>query len=158
MLGDHTVVSVDTEGKKQLGLREGHTEHSRVAKALLRDLVDRGLDPDRARLFVIDGRRRSPRPSARCAARSRHPALSAPQTAQHSGRASARACDRGFVEYADLVQHLEGNPQNFNQLACPVVGEPGSEVRRVHGWRDITLDLLQRRNANSRFALGEPLR
>ena len=59
VLGDHTVVialGVDTEGKKQiLGLREGHTEHSRVAKALLGDLVDRGLDPDRARLFVIDG-------------------------------------------------------------------------------------------------------
>ena len=59
VLGDHTVVialGVDTEGKKQiLDLREGHTEHSRVAKALLRDLVDRGLDPDRARLFVIDG-------------------------------------------------------------------------------------------------------
>ncbi len=27
----------------------------RVAKALLRDLVERGLDPERARLFVIDG-------------------------------------------------------------------------------------------------------
>ena len=59
VLGDHTVVSalgIDTEGKKQvLGLREGHTEHSRVVKALLRDLVERGLDPERARLFVIDG-------------------------------------------------------------------------------------------------------
>ena len=56
---DHTVVSalgIGTEGKKQvLGLREGHTEHSRVVKALLRDLVERGLDPERARLFVIDG-------------------------------------------------------------------------------------------------------
>ena len=59
VLGDHTVVialGVDTDGKKQiLGLREGHTEPSRMAKVLLRDLVDRGLDPDRARLFVIDG-------------------------------------------------------------------------------------------------------
>ena len=59
VLGDHTVVialGIDTEGKKQvLGLREGHTEHSRVVKALLRDLVERGLDPERARLFVIDG-------------------------------------------------------------------------------------------------------
>ena len=58
-LGDHTVLialGIDTEGKKQiLGLREGHTEHSRVVKALLRDLVERGLDPERARLFVIDG-------------------------------------------------------------------------------------------------------
>ena len=102
VLGDHTVVialGVDTEGKKQiLGLREGHTEHSRVAKALLRDLVDRGLDPDRARLFVIDGAKalasaiRAVRPARG------HPALSAPQTAQHSGPspgASARECDRG---------------------------------------------------------------
>ena len=59
ILGDHTVLialGIDGEGKKQiLGLREGHTEHSRVVKALLRDLIARGLDPDRARLFVIDG-------------------------------------------------------------------------------------------------------
>lgn len=59
ILGDHTVLialGIDTEGKKQvLGLREGDTENSRVTKALLRDLVERGLDPERARLFVIDG-------------------------------------------------------------------------------------------------------
>ncbi len=58
-LGDHVVLialGIDFEGKKQvLGLRQGNTENSRVAKALLRDLVDRGLDPERARLFVIDG-------------------------------------------------------------------------------------------------------
>ena len=58
-LGDHMVLialGIDFEGKKQvLGLREGNTENSRVAKALLRDLVERGLDPERARLFVIDG-------------------------------------------------------------------------------------------------------
>ena len=58
-LGDHLVLialGIDTKGKKQvLGLREGDTENSRVAKALLRDLVERGLDPERARLFVIDG-------------------------------------------------------------------------------------------------------
>ena len=59
MFGDHTVLialGIDSEGKKQvLGLREGDTENSRVAKALLRDLIERGLDPERARLFVIDG-------------------------------------------------------------------------------------------------------
>jgi transposase-like protein len=58
-LGDHLVLialGIDSGGKKQvLGLREGDTENSRVAKALLRDLVERGLDPERARLFVIDG-------------------------------------------------------------------------------------------------------
>jgi transposase-like protein len=59
ILGDHTVLialGIDSEGKKEvLGLREGDTENSRVAKALLRDLIERGLDPERARLFVIDG-------------------------------------------------------------------------------------------------------
>ncbi len=58
-LGDHLVLialGIDTEGKKQvLGLREGDTENGQVAKALLRDLVERGLDPELARLFVIDG-------------------------------------------------------------------------------------------------------
>lgn len=59
VLGDHTVLialGIDFEGKKQvLGLREGSTENGRVAKALLRDIIARGLDQERARLFVIDG-------------------------------------------------------------------------------------------------------
>jgi transposase-like protein len=58
-LGDHLVLialGIDSEGKKQiLGLREGDTENGPVARALFRDLVERGLDPERARLFVIDG-------------------------------------------------------------------------------------------------------
>jgi transposase-like protein len=58
-LGDHLVLialGIDCEGKKQvLGLREGDTENGQVAKALLRDLIERGLDPELARLFVIDG-------------------------------------------------------------------------------------------------------
>ncbi len=58
-LGDHLVLialGIDFEGKKQvLGLREGNTENGRVVKSLLRDLVERGLDPERARLFVVDG-------------------------------------------------------------------------------------------------------
>lgn len=49
-------VGVDVEGRKHvLGLREGATENAVVAKALLEDLVARGLDPKRRRLFVIDG-------------------------------------------------------------------------------------------------------
>ena len=58
-MGDHLVLialGIDTEGKKQvLGLREGDTENGQVARALLRDLVDRGLEQERARVFVIDG-------------------------------------------------------------------------------------------------------
>ena len=49
-------VGVDATGQKHvLGLREGATENAEVAKALLEDLVRRGLDPKRRRLFVIDG-------------------------------------------------------------------------------------------------------
>lgn len=58
-LGDHLVLialGIDVEGRKQvLGLREGNTENGQVARSLLRDLVARGLDPERGRLFVIDG-------------------------------------------------------------------------------------------------------
>jgi hypothetical protein len=46
----------DDEGKKHLlGLREGATENSVVANALLEDLASRGLDSKRRRLFAFDG-------------------------------------------------------------------------------------------------------
>jgi transposase-like protein len=54
----HVIVAlgVDSGGSKHiLGLREGSSENSRVATDLLNDLVDRGIKPDRLRLFVIDG-------------------------------------------------------------------------------------------------------
>jgi transposase-like protein len=38
-----------------LGLKPGSSENSVVATELLNDLVDRGVKPDRHRLFVIDG-------------------------------------------------------------------------------------------------------
>jgi transposase-like protein len=49
-------LGVDSQGYKHvLGLREGASENATVVKDLLADLVDRGLDPKRHRLFVIDG-------------------------------------------------------------------------------------------------------
>jgi len=57
--GEHCVigaVGVDTEGHKMvLGIHEGATENAAACKDLLEDLVARGLDPKRKRLFVIDG-------------------------------------------------------------------------------------------------------
>jgi len=51
-------VGVDATGNKHvLGLREGATENAEVAKALLEDLVERGLKSSRPWLFVIDGSR-----------------------------------------------------------------------------------------------------
>jgi transposase-like protein len=49
-------LGITTEGVKvPLGLWEGDTENATVVKALLSDLVDRGLDPAQGMLFVIDG-------------------------------------------------------------------------------------------------------
>jgi len=49
-------LGVSTEGHKiPLGLWEGSTENATLARTLLADLVDRGLDPEQAILFVIDG-------------------------------------------------------------------------------------------------------
>ena len=57
--GGHHVLAalgVDDKGNKRvLGLREGASENAVVALALLESLVERGLDPGRARLFVLDG-------------------------------------------------------------------------------------------------------
>ena len=49
-------LGIDTKGEKHvLGLREGSTENATVVRALLAELVDRKLDPERPRLWAIDG-------------------------------------------------------------------------------------------------------
>ena len=49
-------IGIDAQGNKHvLGLREGSTEAARVVASLLSDLIDRGLDAQRMRLWVIDG-------------------------------------------------------------------------------------------------------
>jgi transposase-like protein len=56
---DHLVIvalGFSGNGRKHvLGLWEGATENTGVCKALLADLVDRGLDPSRRYLIVVDG-------------------------------------------------------------------------------------------------------
>lgn len=58
-LADHCILialGVASDGAKHvLGLHEGSSENSTVAKALLSELLDRGLDAERPTLFVIDG-------------------------------------------------------------------------------------------------------
>jgi len=57
--GEHVVlaaVGVDARGDKHvLGLREGATENTAAVKALLADLIERGLDPGHCMLVAIDG-------------------------------------------------------------------------------------------------------
>lgn len=58
-VGDHVLVAaigIDGAGEKHvLALAEGATENAAVVKALLADLIERGLQPDVARLFIVDG-------------------------------------------------------------------------------------------------------
>ena len=50
------VLGIDVQGNKHvLGMREGSTEATRLVASLLSDLIDRGLDAQRMRLWVIDG-------------------------------------------------------------------------------------------------------
>lgn len=57
--GDHHVVAalgVDTAGKKHvLGVEPGASENGEVVRQLLEGLVERGVDPAKRYLFVIDG-------------------------------------------------------------------------------------------------------
>lgn len=57
--GEHVVLcalGIDAGGNKHvLGLWEGATENEVACKAMLENLVDRGLNADRSRLFIIDG-------------------------------------------------------------------------------------------------------
>jgi putative transposase len=58
-MGEHvllTALGIDATGRKQvLGVVEGSSESEEVAKTLFRNLIERGLPVERARLFVIDG-------------------------------------------------------------------------------------------------------
>ena len=57
--GDHVLVAaigIDGAGDKHvLAVALGATENAAVVKALLADLIERGLRPDIARLFIVDG-------------------------------------------------------------------------------------------------------
>jgi len=59
IFGGHHVlasVGVDSTGRKHvLGMVQGASENAASAKSLLEDLVERGVNPERRRLFVIDG-------------------------------------------------------------------------------------------------------
>jgi len=59
VFGEHHVlaaIGVDSGGEKHvLGLQQGASENGAAATSLLESLVERGVDPNRVYLFVIDG-------------------------------------------------------------------------------------------------------
>ena len=58
-MSDHLMVAaigIDTGGAKHvLGLAEGATENAATVQAMLDNLIERGLDPERPRLYIVDG-------------------------------------------------------------------------------------------------------
>jgi putative transposase len=58
-IGGHTIIvalGVTAEGaKKVLGIREGSTENATVCRALLQDMIQRGLPADKRILVILDG-------------------------------------------------------------------------------------------------------
>lgn len=82
-------LGVDEDGKKHvLGLWAGATENSTVCKALLNNLVRRGLDAQRSLLFVIDG----------------SPALRKAIRTIFDGRAIIQRCQ--FHKHRNVIDHL----------------------------------------------------
>jgi transposase-like protein len=119
-LGEHhviCVVGVDSAGNKHvLGLREGATENAVVATALLEELVRRGLDPKRPRLFVIDGSKAlrsaidrvfgTGHPVQRCRNHKMRNVLAhLPKEQHHQARATLRAAFK--LETAEGIAKLE---------------------------------------------------
>jgi transposase-like protein len=59
VLGDHVMLvamGIEADGMKRvLGVVEGSSESEQAGRALLRNLIERGLPVERMRLFVVDG-------------------------------------------------------------------------------------------------------
>jgi len=59
VLGDHVLLvamGIEADGSKRvLGVVEGSSESEQAGRALLRNLIERGLAVERVRLFVVDG-------------------------------------------------------------------------------------------------------
>jgi putative transposase len=123
-----------------LGLVEGATENAAVVKDLLEDLVTRGLDPNRKRLFVIEGSK-----ALRAAWRLD------PEDGKERIRQQARQLEKFYPSAAaSLLEGLDelftvntmGLPKALARCLCTtnLIESPNSGVRlrtrRVCNWQD----------------------
>jgi putative transposase len=107
-VGDHILVAaigIDGAGSKHvLAVALGATENAAVVKALLADLIERGLQPDIARLLIVDGAKalsRAVRDSfggfaliQRCQVHKGRNIIERLDTSLHAGCRAGRACSR----------------------------------------------------------------
>jgi len=123
-LGDHVLLvalGIDGSGKKHvLGVSIGTTENEQVCRSLFRNLIERGLVTERARLFVIDGGK-----GIRKAIRSTFGSWAVIQRCQihklrnvaeylpKHGQAWVKADFRGWVDLPDSLEKYKVSPYNF---------------------------------------------
>ena len=149
--GDYHVlgaVGVDVEGKKHvLGVREGASENAEVARALLEDLVVRGVDTGRRRLFVSDGSKalRSAldqvfgrqHPVQRCRNhKARNVVGHLPKELQAQARATMRAAWK--LEAKDLLRAVVYAPSRAEAVKAREVF-----ARRYRPWYPKAVDVLE---------------
>ena len=122
-VGDHLMVAaigIDTGGAKHvLGLAEGATENAATVQAMLDNLIERGLDPERPRLYIVDGAKALSKAIRRTFGRAGGPpALPGAQGAQHHGPAGREPpCRRQEGLAAGLAAGRRG--QGRTALAQP---------------------------------------
>ena len=165
-VGDHLMVAaigIDTGGAKHvLGLAEGATENAATVQAMLDNLIERGLDPERPRLYIVDGakasRRRSGGPSggrrpssaARCTrgATSRTGWTRASNLArrlEHDAPGVSGSILEGLDEILTVIR-LGLPPQLRHSLACTnaienAIGTVRTVQRNVKRWRNAEMAL-----------------
>ena len=133
-------LGIDAKGNKHvLGLREGSTEASRVVRSLLSELVDRGLDADRARLWVIDGGKALRKAHRRVLRRpGPDPALPGAQATQRDRAPAAGTARQRRPRHARC---LGWRQRRVGQEATAAAGgfverqAPGAAASCARGWR-----------------------
>jgi transposase-like protein len=152
-------LGIASDGRKHvLGLWEGTTENSGVAKALLRDLIERGLPTNRRMLFVIDGSG-----ALRQALRETWGELAVIQRCQVHKRRNVlehlpeamRPRIRKAIEEAYGLEDAKLAKRRLEQLARGLDGEHPSAARSLREGLDETLTLQR---LGIRGALGKTLR
>lgn len=140
-------LGIDAQGNKHvLGLREGSTEATRVVASLLADLIERGLDADRMRLWVIDGGKALRRAIVqtfgaralvqRCQEHKRRNVIEHLPSQMHAsvGRALRDAWQGGDAELAKRqLQRLAGSLQDSHPGAAASLREGLEDTLTVQG-------------------------
>ena len=116
-------LGIDKEGRKHvLGLWQGGTENTTVVKALLEDLVARGLNPERKLLFVIDGNK----------------ALRSALSRVFGERAVVQRCrvhkERNVTEHLPKDKQKQASWRLRAAWARSNATEAERELRKVTGW------------------------